>query len=115
MFAAFLNRLAVDATVLNEMLSRKTKHQIVPNPYGVPPTEKTRLSSVWTGILADKSVFLSIIALYMRVFSTLTMVLRICLKLEVVIVVIHLEISLLFMFHYRPVACLGQDDTRWTA
>lgn len=72
----------MDATVLHEMLSRKTKHQIIPNPYGVPPTEKTRLSSVWTGILADKLVCLSIIALYMRVFSTLAMVLRVPLILE---------------------------------
>jgi len=81
-FAAFLNRLAVDATVLHEMLSRKTKHQIIPNPYGVPPTEKTRLSSVWTGILADKLAYLSIIALYISVFTTLAMVLRVPLILE---------------------------------
>jgi len=96
----------MDAIVLEEMPRREAKHQIVPNPCGVPPNEKTQLSSVWPGVLADKLVRLSITALYMRVSSTLPMVLRVSLKFGVVIIVIHLEISLLFMFHCQLVTCV---------
>ena len=102
--AALLCSLVVDGLVLEGTNLGETNHEFMVNPNGTVITQKTQLASLWTGAASRTVVRLSIIALYLRIFTILSKFRRTLVVSGVIVVVLDLFLALLFTFQCRPVA-----------